>query len=419
MSSIRLSQLFTKTSKNVPGDETARNAQLLIQAGFIHKEMAGVYTYLPLGKRVLDNIIQIVREEMDAVGGNEISMTALQHKDVWEASGRWDEQVMDVWFKTKLANGTELGLAPTHEEPLTKLMKNFISSYKDLPVYPYQFQIKFRNELRSKSGLMRGREFWMKDLYSFSRDQAEHDAFYEKISDAYHKVYARLGLGEITYKTFASGGSFSKYSHEYQTLSEVGEDTIYVHEGRQLAINQEVYNDEVLADLGIAKDELVEKKAVEVGNIFTLGTRFSDALDLTFTDEQGTAQKVIMGSYGIGPSRLMGLIAEHFADDKGLVWPEAVAPAKVYLARLGVEPEIIQKADELESVLTGAGIAVLYDDRDERPGKKFADAELLGIPYRIVISSKTISAEGYELKGRTSESVEQISLDNLLQKLRA
>jgi prolyl-tRNA synthetase len=419
MSSIRLSKLFTKTTKNVPGDETARNAQLLIQAGFIHKEMAGVYAYLPLGKRVLDNIIQVVREEMNAVGGNEISMTALQHKDVWEASGRWDEKVMDVWFKTKLANGTELGLAPTHEEPLTKLMKNFINSYKDLPVYPYQFQIKFRNELRSKSGLMRGREFWMKDLYSFSRDQAEHDAFYEKISEAYHKVYARLGLGEITYKTFASGGSFSKYSHEFQTLSEVGEDTIYVHEGKKLAINEEVYNDEVLADLGIAKDELVERKAVEVGNIFTLGTRFSDALDLTFTDEQGAVQKVIMGSYGIGPSRLMGLVAEHFADDKGLVWPKAVAPAKVYLARLGEDAEIIQKADELESALTAAGIAVLYDDRDERPGKKFADAELLGIPYRVVVSSKTTSSEGYELKGRTSETVEQISLDDLVQKLSA
>ncbi|CAN5350024.1 proline--tRNA ligase [soil metagenome] len=419
MSSIRLSKLFTKTTKNVPGDETARNAQLLIQAGFIHKEMAGVYAYLPLGKRVLDNIIQVVREEMNAVGGNEISMTALQHKDVWEASGRWDEKVMDVWFKTKLANGTELGLAPTHEEPLTKLMKSFINSYKDLPVYPYQFQIKFRNELRSKSGLMRGREFWMKDLYSFSRDQAEHDAFYEKISEAYNKVYARLGLGEITYKTFASGGSFSKYSHEFQTLSEVGEDTIYVHEGKKLAINEEVYNDEVLADLGIVKDELVEKKAVEVGNIFTLGTRFSDALDLTFTDEQGAAQQVIMGSYGIGPSRLMGLVAEHFADDKGLVWPEAVAPAKVYLARLGDDAEIIQKADELESALTAAGITVLYDDRDERPGKKFADAELLGIPYRVVVSSKTTSSEGYELKGRTSEAVEQISLDDLVQKLSA
>ena len=281
---MRLSHLFTKTSKTAPADEVSKNAQLLIRAGFVHKEMAGVYSYLPLGKRVLDKITQIIREEMNAVGGQEISLTALQQSDVWQASGRWDDQVLDVWFKTKLASGSLLGLAPTHEEPLTQLMKSFISSYKDLPVYPYQFQIKFRNELRSKSGLMRGREFWMKDLYSFSKTQAEHDEFYEAMSAAYDKVYSRLGIGDITYKTFASGGSFAKYSHEFQTLSPVGEDTVYVHEGRKLAINEEVYNDEVLADLGIDRAELVEKKAVEVGNIFTLGTKFSDALNLSFTD---------------------------------------------------------------------------------------------------------------------------------------
>lgn len=414
---MRLTQLFTKTTKNLPADEVAKNAQLLIQAGFVHKEMAGVYTYLPLGKRVLENVIQVIREEMDAVGGNEISMTALQHKDVWEASGRWDDTVMDVWFKTKLANGADLGLAPTHEEPLTKLMKNFISSYKDLPVYPYQFQIKFRNEVRSKSGLMRGREFWMKDLYSFSKDVEEHEAFYEKITEAYHRVYARLGIGDITYKTFASGGSFSKYSHEFQTLSPVGEDTIYVHEGKQLAINKEVYTDEVLADLGINKDELVEKTAVEVGNIFTLGTRFSDALDLTYTDEDGHAHKVFMGSYGIGPSRVMGLIAEHFADEQGLVWPEEIAPAKVYIAQLGTEANVVKAAEALESVLTAANIAVLYDDRDERPGKKFADADLYGIPYRVVVSSKTVAGAGYEVKARTSDEAEHVTLDALLDKL--
>ena len=413
---MRVSNLFTKTSKTAPGDEVAKNAQLLIRAGFIHKEMAGVYAYLPLGKRVLEKIVQIIREEMDAIGGNEISLTALQQKDAWEASGRWSDDVMDVWFKTKLANGSELGLAPTHEEPLTKLMKSFISSYKDLPVYPYQFQIKFRNELRSKSGLMRGREFWMKDLYSFSRTQEEHDAFYEKISEAYDRVYARLGLGEITYKTFASGGSFAKYSHEFQTLSPVGEDKIYVHEGKRIAINEEVYNDEVLADLGVSRDELTEKTAVEVGNIFTLGTKFSDALDLSYTDEDGTKKQVIMGSYGIGPSRVMGLIAEHFSDDKGLVWPESVAPAKVYLVRIGGEAAV-EHADALYQELTSKGIEILYDDRDDRPGAKFADAELMGIPYRLTVSDRLIEAGRYELTSRATGETILLTHSELLAKL--
>ena len=413
---MKVSQLFTKTSKTAPADEVSKNAQLLIRAGYVNKEMAGVYDYLPLGKIVLGKIMNVIREEMNGVGGSEISLTALQQKDTWEASGRWNDDVMDVWFKTKLANGTELGLAPTHEEPLTKLMKSFISSYKDLPVYPYQFQIKFRNELRSKSGLMRGREFWMKDLYSFSHNREEHDAFYEKISEAYSRVYERLGLGAITYKTFASGGSFSAYSHEFQTLSPVGEDTIYVHEGRKLAINEEVYNDEVLADLGIDRSELVEQKAVEVGNIFTLGTKFSDALDLNYTDEEGKSQRVFMGSYGIGPSRVMGLIAEHFADDKGLVWPENVAPFAVYLVRIGGEAAVAH-ADELYEELTSKGIEVLYDDRDERPGAKFADSELMGIPHRVTVSDRLLEAGQYEYTPRVSGVTESLTRSQLLDKL--
>lgn len=413
---MRVSKLFTKTLKNAPADEVAKNAQLLIRGGYIHKEMAGVYTYLPLGKRVLEKVVQIVREEMNAVGGNEISLTALQQKDVWEASGRWSDDVMDVWFKTKLANGTELGLAPTHEEPLTKLMKNYISSYKDLPVYPYQFQIKFRNELRSKSGLMRGREFWMKDLYSFSKDVDQHNEFYEKITDAYHKVYDRFGIGDITYKTFASGGSFSKYSHEFQTLSEVGEDIIYVHEGKKIAINEEVYTDEVLADLGLSKDELVEKKAVEVGNIFTLGTKFSDALDLHYTDESGTSQKVFMGSYGIGPSRVMGLLAEHFADEKGLVWPVSVAPYSVYLISIGEKGTA--EADKLYNELSEMGVEVLYDDRDERPGAKFADAELLGIPYRVTVSDRLVESGEFELVSRADGQQETLTRQELIATLK-
>ncbi len=409
---MKVSQLFTRTLRDAPSDEVAKNAQLLIRAGFVYKEMAGVYAYLPLGKRTLENIITIIREEMDGVGGNEISLTALQQKETWEASGRWDDEVLDVWFKTKLASGADLGLAPTHEEPLTKLMKGYISSYKDLPVYPYQFQIKFRNELRSKSGLMRGREFWMKDMYSFSKDLAEHELFYERISEAYDRVYSRLGIGDETYKTFASGGSFSKYSHEYQTLSEVGEDTIYVHKTKKLAINQEVYNDEVLADLGVSKDELEERKAVEVGNIFTLSTKFSEAFNLQYTTENGTTEKVFMGSYGIGPSRLMGLLAEHFADDKGLVWPENIAPFRVYLISIG---DTADKAHELYEKLTQQGVTVLWDDRDERPGAKFADADLMGIPHRVVVSEKL--GDNYEYKKRTESSAEILTQPELFAKI--
>ncbi len=411
---MRVSHLFTKTLKNAPADEVAKNAQLLIRAGFVYKEMAGVYAYLPLGKKVLENIVQIIREEMDGVGGNEISLTALQSSDVWQKSGRWDDKVMDVWFKTKLASGSELGLAPTHEEPLTKLMKNYIRSYKDLPVYPYQFQIKFRNELRSKSGLMRGREFWMKDLYSFSRTQEEHDEFYEKISLAYDRVFERLGLGDSTFKTFASGGSFAKFSHEFQTISEVGEDIIYIDRAKGIAINEEVFNDEVLAELGVNRDDVEEVKAVEVGNIFTLGTRFSDPLELNFTDEDGSVKPVIMGSYGIGPSRLMGLIAEHFADDKGLVWPENVAPYKAYLVSIG---DVDAQATELYETLNTAGITVLFDDRAERPGAKFADAELMGLPYRITISERLIGEGKLEFTRRNSGETELLTLDELLAKI--
>ncbi len=411
---MRLSNLFTKTSKTVPADEPSKNAQLLIQAGFIHKEMAGVYSYLPLGKRVLDNIAQIVREEMNAIGGLEVQLSVLQSKDLWEKTGRWDDNVVDNWFKTKLKSGTEVGIGLTHEEPLTNALSSFVNSYKELPVYAYQIQNKFRNELRAKSGLMRGREFLMKDLYSFSLSQAEHDAFYEQAAAAYLKVYERLGVGDSTYRTYASGGIFSKFSDEFQTLSDVGEDTIYVHEGRRLAVNKEVLNDEVLAELSLNREELVEKRAVEVGNIFSLGSNYADKLGFYYTDEAGQQQSVIMGCYGIGISRLMGLLAEHFADGKGLVWPVAVAPAKVYIARLGDSEEVVRQADELYDRLAKAGVESLYDDRDMRAGQKFADADLLGIPYRVVISDKTVAGGQYELKARTADDSKQVDADELL-----
>lgn len=414
---MRRTQVFTKTNKTVPADETALNAKLLIQAGYVYKQMAGVYAFLPLGKRVLDKIVQIIREEMNAIGGNELSMTALQPAEPWKASGRWSEEAMDVWFKTDLASGSTLGLAPTHEEPITQMMTRYIASYKDLPAYPYQFQIKFRNELRAKSGLMRGREFLMKDLYSFCRDREAHDEFYAQITEAYHRIYERLGLGDITFKTFASGGSFAKYSHEFQTLSPVGEDVIYVHRAKRLAINKEVYNDQTLNDLGVTADELEEATAVEVGNIFTLGTRFSEAEGLYFTDEKGERQPVFMGSYGIGPSRVMGLLAEHFADEKGLVWPESVAPFKVNLTP--IDEDSMALAEDLYAELEANGIEVLFDDRrGVRAGEKFADSDLMGLPYRIVISKRLIEQNKFELVHRASGQVELIDRQTIINKLK-
>jgi prolyl-tRNA synthetase len=418
MNTIRLSQLFTKTRKEAPADETAKNAQLLIKAGYVYKVMAGVYAYTPLGLRVIENIKQIVREEMDAINGQEVIMTNLQRQDTWEATGRWSDETVDVWFKTKLQDGTELGLAWSHEEAIMEMMQQYVQSYKDLPQSVYQFQTKLRNELRSKSGIMRGREFIMKDMYSLHASQEDCDAYYDKVIEAYKRCFERFGIEESTYVTFASGGAFTQFSHEFQTICDAGEDVLYVNADKSIAVNEEVL-DEATAEIGVDKSALQPVTSAEVGNIFKFGTQKSEQMGIYYTDESGAQKPIYLASYGIGITRVMGVIVEKFADDKGIVWPESVAPAKVYLARLGEEAEVITKADELESVLTAAGIAVLYDDRDERPGKKFADAELLGIPYRVVVSSKTISGAGYELKQRTSETVEQLSLDDLVKKLAA
>lgn len=410
---MRVSQLFTKTSKTAPSDEVAKNAQLLIRAGFIHKEMAGVYAYLPLGLRVLENIKRIVREEMNGIGGQEVAMTTLQPRDIWEKTDRWDDAKVDNWFKTKLINGTELGVGLTHEEPIVDAISGYLNSYKDMPFYVYQIQNKFRNELRAKSGLLRGREFLMKDLYSFSSTQEVHEAAYEKVVEAYHRVYDRLGLGAITYRTYADGGIFTpRFSDEFQTLSEVGEDTIYVDEAKKIAINEEIYTDENIAKLGLDKASLVEKKGVEVGNTFHLETKYTDALGVYYTDENGEQQSIIMGCYGIGVSRLMGVVAEHFSDDKGLVWPESIAPYSVYLVSIGDKGGA--KADGLYGTLTAKGVEVLYDDRNERPGAKFADSELLGIPARITVSDRGVEAGEYEVSDRATGETKMLTLEQLI-----
>lgn len=411
---MRQSQLFSKTRHQSPKDETSRNAELLIRAGFIHKEMAGVYAYLPLGLKVLRKIENIIREEMNAIGGQELLLTALQEKEIWEKTNRWDDKLVDNWFKTHLKNKSELGLATTHEEPLTRMMKDHIRSYRDLPTYLYQFQTKFRNELRSKSGMMRGREFIMKDLYSFSRSTKEHQVFYERIKEAYTRIFERVGLGEQTFVTFASGGSFSKFSHEFQTLTEAGEDTIYLSRDKKIAVNKEVYTKEILQELGLSESELTQEKAVEVGNIFSLGTRFSEPLGLNFLDENGNQLSAVMGSYGIGLGRVLGTVVEVFSDTKGIIWPKSIAPFQAHLICLGLDDSVKKETDKIYQNLLKAGIEVFYDDRTVQAGEKLGDADLLGIPLRILVSAQTMKKNKLETKKRSSTKVEFMGISDVI-----
>lgn len=408
---MRLSKNFTRTIKQAPADEVARNAQLLIRAGYVHKMMAGVYSYLPLGLKVVENIKQIVREEMNKIDSQELVMSTLQRKDLWQETGRWSDELVDVWFKSKLQDGTEVGFGWTHEEPIVDLLRNYLKSYKDLPISVYQFQNKLRNELRAKSGIMRGREFVMKDMYSVHASKEDLDKYYNAAIEAYKRCYDRFGIGDETYVTFASGGAFTKFSHEFQTICDAGEDYIYLHRGKNIAVNEEVL-DEAVKELGIDRSELERVKTAEVGNVFNFGTQKSEEMRLVFTDAEGVEQYAYMGSYGIGITRVMGVIVEKFADDKGLVWPENIAPAKVYLVQIGSQSRAT--ADELYQKLQSAGIETIYDDRDERPGVKFADAELLGIPYRVTVSDRLLDDGKWEVSTRQTGEQRLLTADELL-----
>lgn len=412
---MRQSQLFTRTRREAPSDEVAKNAQLLIRAGYIHKEVAGVYSFLPLGLRTLNKIVGIIREEMNALGSQELLLSSLQNPELWKKTDRWKQ---DVWFKTSLNAGGELGFGWTQEEAITHIASQYVSSYRDLPFSAYQVQTKFRNEERAKSGIMRGREFLMKDLYSFHADQDDLDAFYERAAEAYRAVFRRVGVGGATFMTFASGGAFTTYSHEFQTLCASGEDTVYVSRKKGIAINKEVLTDEVLADLKLDREELEESPAAEVGNIFKLGTRFSEPLGLSFKDAQGKSKPVIMGCYGIGPTRLLGVVAELLSDEKGLVWPESVAPFTYHLVSLGKPGDDIAKtADALYADLTKAGVEVLYDDRgDARAGEKFAESDLLGIPRRIVVGKDAAHAGTFEVVSRSTGDVQKLSRSEILKR---
>lgn len=428
---MRLTALVTRTRKEVSREDVSRNAQLLSRAGYVSQLMAGVYSYLPLGLRVLTKIENIVREEMDKIGGQEIVMPALQPRDIWDTTQRWDK--VDVLFKLKGAGDRDLALGPTHEEVVTPLIQQFIRSYRDVPqdnwpknssLATYQIQTKFRNEPRAKSGLLRGREFRMKDLYSFHTTQTDLDAFYERAADAYRRIYARMGLGDRTLYTYASGGVFSKYSHEFQTVTEHGEDVIYRVPGTDTAINKEIIDDAdavaaVLKDCGKPEGtQLEEVKAIEVGNIFKLGTRFADSFGVDFADSDGTNKRVVMGCYGLGTSRVMGTIAEVLSDDRGLVWPDEVAPYRVHLVSLAREEGDIAAVDAVYAKLQQAGIDVLYDDRQGvSAGEKMADADLIGLPHRVLVSPKTIAAGGVEYKARTGSEATVIPLDTVLTRL--
>ncbi|MDP3735573.1 MAG: aminoacyl--tRNA ligase-related protein [bacterium] len=431
---MRFSELFTKTRREAPKDEQAKNAVLLSRAGFIYKEMAGAYTLLPLGLRVIRKIEGIIREEMERAGGNEVLLTTLQSPAVWERTGRWSDEIVDNWFRTVLKDGSPLGLAHTHEEPLTALLTHYISSYRDLPRLIFQFQTKFRNELRAKSGILRGREFVMKDCYSFARTEAEHAVLYQRMKDAYTRIFERAGIGEHTYFTRASGGSFSRASEEFQTLTDAGEDTIYIEPDTHTAINAEVLDETLLAELNVPRERLVEKKAIEVGNIFPLGTKFSELLGLVFTDESGEKRPVVMGCYGIGVGRLMGTVAEVLSDNRGLVWPRSIAPFDAHLVRIRnskleisseshihkaqITNDVVAEADGLYAALQAHGVSVLYDDRqDVSVGEQFADADLIGLPYRIVASEKTMAAGKYEMRERRSGAVDLIGGDELIRRL--
>lgn len=402
---MRQSTYFLKTSKTPPADDVSVNARLLEQGGFVQKVLAGVYDFLPLGLRVLQKIENIVRQEMDKIG-NEMFMPVLHPKENWEKTGRW--QGLDVLFKIKSQHGNEYALGPTHEEIVTPAAQSIINSYKDLPLAVYQIQTKFRDEPRAKSGLLRGREFRMKDLYSFHSSAEDLERYYNnKAIPAYERIYRRLGLKALL--TEASGGTFSKYSHEYQVEIDNGEDSIYICEKCGLAKNKEIYQDGAECT-NCGTTVWREAKGSEVGNIFKLQDKYSRSFNLQFTDKDGSKKTVLMGCYGLGTTRVMGVIVEKFNDDRGIIWPEPVAPFKVHLLSIkGAE----RAADEVYQTLLHHQTEVLYDDRDVSPGAKFADADLIGIPYRAVVSPKTVEKESVEVKKRNEEKAELVKISEL------
>ena len=409
---VKQSELFSKTSKTFPSDEEAINAKYLIKGGFIRKMSAGIYAFLPLGLRVLRKINSIIREEMNAIGAEELLMQTLVAKEYWEKSNRWHTPVA---YEFKSPFGEEYALGWTHEEVVSAIAKHFINSYQDLPLAVYQIQTKFRAEPRAKNGLLRGREFLMKDLYSFHSNKASLDEYYQIVIKAYQKILKRLSLKAKL--TEAAGGAFTKeYTHEFQVLHPTGEDVIFYCNKCDYAQNKEI----AIAQKGIqcptcGVGEIQESAGIEIANVFKLGTRYSEAFDLRYATSEGKKELVVMGSYGIGPSRIMGTLVEVYNDERGIIWPEAVASFQIHLVELkgkGVE----SKVKKIYKNLTDSGIEVLYDDRDVSAGEKFGDADLLGVPWRAVVSEK--SGDQIELKARNSQTGKLVGLEELIKKIK-
>ena len=405
------SKLFYKINKEKSSEVESISHDLLTRAGFVDQLMAGVYTFMPLGSMVLKNIENIIRRNMLQVGGQEILMPVLQPKENWIKTGRWNS--MDVLFKINGSGDREYVLGPTHEEVVSPLAKKNVFSYKDLPFSVFQIQTKFRDELRAKSGILRTREFLMKDMYSFHANQEDLDKYYEKITKAYFNIFKELGIGKKTYLTLASGGTFAKYSHEFQMSTSAGEDIIYICNKCKTAINKEIKIETPVCPK-CSSDSFVEEKAVEVGNIFKLGTKYSLPFDLKFRDKDGTEKPVIMGCYGMGLSRAMGAIVETNYDERGIIWPKEVAPFLVHLIRLGVDKKVNATSLKIYQDLQKQGIKVLYDDREDKSvGEKFAEADLIGIPFRVVVSEKTVAKNSIEFKERAKATVKIIKIKDL------
>jgi len=399
------SKLFLKTKREI-SIEKAISARLLIRGGFIEKLASGIYNFLPLGFLVLKKIERIIREEMKKIGGQEILLATLHPKEIWEKTGRWEK--MGDLYKIK-ENGSQFALGPTHEEVITPLVKKYISSYKDLPVFLFQIQTKFRKELRAKGGLLRTKEFLMKDLYSFHATKEDLDSYYEKVKEAYFKIFERCNIKEKTYLTFASGGTFSKFSHEFQTICESGEDTIFICQKCKQAINKEI-KPQTKSCPNCGSKKFKKEKAIEVGNIFKLMTKFSKPFELTFLNKEGKREYVLMGCYGIGLGRLMATIVEVNHDEKGIIWPGEVAPFLIHLIPIG---NVRKVSDKIYKNLKEK-FEILYDDREkESPGEKFQDADLIGIPLRLVVSEKTLKKNSVEIKLRKEKKVKLVKIKSL------
>ncbi len=407
------SKLFLKTLREDPKDEKSTNAKLLMRAGFIDKLISGVYSYLPLGLMVIRKIENIIREEMnDSLSAQEVLMPALHPIENYRKTGRDN---IDILFHTKMNKEKELVLGQSHEEVIVPLAKNLISSYKDLPLYVYQIQNKFRKEARAKSGILRGREFIMKDLYSFHKNEDDLNVYYEKARKSYENIFKKIGIGDKTYFTFADGGTFSKYSHEFQTVTDAGEDIIYICEKCEIAINKEITKEYPNCPQ-CGNSNLKEKKSIEVGNIFKLKTRYSEPFNCSFRDPEGKMKFVNMGCYGIGVSRLLGTIVEIYHDEKGIIWPEKISPFDFHLIQIGNDPEVKKKSIEIYKYIKDQGKKVLYDDREKSTaGEKFADADLIGITNRFVISEKTLKENSFEMKKRNEEKTDLINIKKISQ----